>query len=655
MAQKTSHVNPDAQTSALLNEAVAFHRAGRLAEAEALYRQVLAISKDNPNAWNLMGTIMQARGQAQVALQYFQNALKASPHFASAHFNMGNLLAGLGREPEAEAAYRQAILVQPTFADALLNLGSLLYRQGQLESAIQTFKDLTLRCPAYERGYYNLGRCLRQAKSYGEAEAAFKAALTLAPETEDTSFALAQLYADTNRLELALDVIRALITKRPANGEYVSSLGAMLSKLRRYDEAIAAHTRACDIDPKRAEFKFNLGTTLFEAGQLSAAAAAFEDATLINPNYAQAYVNWGEVLKERGDLERAIVIFDRALAIGSEHDESLRDIRDAAILNRSLSLLSAGEFRQGWAAYRDRFAYRKSMFTPRVFSLPEWKGEPATDKSLLLWSDQGIGDEILYSVMVPEAQKKTKACLLECADRLVPLFRRSFPGVHVVARTDPPAPEINSFQAEVQSSITDLGGIFRNDRASFPKHTGYLVPDAGQVRSMRRRYADLAGPKRIVGISWRSASPGTGDYKTLPLNLWEPILKSPGYFFVSLQYGSLVNEMAASVEKTGVPLFQDHEVDPLNDLDLFAAQVAAMDLVISVSNTTVHFAGALNVPVWTLVPKGKGALWYFSEGETSPWYPAMKLIRQPNPGDWNTVVDRVAAELRPGIPGRHSS
>ena len=156
----------------------------------------------------------------------------------------------------------------------------------------------------------------------------------------------------------------------------------------------------------------------------------------------------------------------------------------------------------------------------------------------------------------------------------------------------------------------------------------------------------LAAGRVIVGISWKSESPKTGHHKSIPLQQWLPILQTNKVFFVSLQYGDQDQEISTIGGLPGSGIHRDHSVDTKGDLDRFAAQVAAMDLVITVSNTTAHFAGAMNVPVWTLISEGPGALWYwFHDRDDSPWYPSMKLFRQSKAGRWEDVLSAVKSQL----------
>jgi hypothetical protein len=201
---------------------------------------------------------------------------------------------------------------------------------------------------------------------------------------------------------------------------------------------------------------------------------------------------------------------------------------------------------------------------------------------------------------------------------------------------------------DYQISIASLGQHLRASFENFPKHAGYLRADPARAAALRARYHTSSGP--VIGVSWRSKNVRFGENKSMTLADLAPILRTPGATFVNLQYGDCAADLAAVKATLGVDVIHDAEIDPLKDMDAFFAQVAAMDAVISTSNTTVHVAGSLNVPTWVLLPLAKGALWYwFATRPDSPWYPSVRLIREkrldPSRPWWRDGVAQAADEI----------
>jgi len=280
------------------------------------------------------------------------------------------------------------------------------------------------------------------------------------------------------------------------------------------------------------------------------------------------------------------------------------------------------------------------------FPTPYWNGEPLDGRTLLVWTEQGLGDEILLASMIPDVLERGAQCTLVCTNRLAPLFQHSFPSAKILTREDMKTDIAPARGAHYQASLSQLGFRLRPSFESFPQRKSYLKADEAEASALRTRYLQ-GSPDRLVGIAWKSGNPQAGAEKSTPLTAWADILRVPGYRFVSLQYGDRTNALRELQEQTGLSITVDEDIRSDRDMRQFAAQVAAMDLVISVSNTTVHFAGALGVPVWTLLPSSVGRIWYwFLDRSDSPWYPSMRLFRQERGKDWSAVLESVARELR---------
>jgi hypothetical protein len=249
--------------------------------------------------------------------------------------------------------------------------------------------------------------------------------------------------------------------------------------------------------------------------------------------------------------------------------------------------------------------------------------------------------------MVPDAIAAAKRVIFVCSERLVPLMRRSFPAAKVVVRKEPLPPEAVDPSIDFQMSQSELGLAFRRDWSAFPNRYHFLKADTARQNALRAKYQALRPGARLVGISWRSRNYEVGWLKGPGLTAWRSLLSTPGdVAFINLQYGDCQEELREVSTSLGTDVIHDPDVDPLKDMDLFAAQVGAMDLVISTSNTTVHTAGGLGVPTWVLLPQGRGRMWYwFRDREDSPWYPSLRLFRPAQDGDWTSLDEQCAGAL----------
>jgi hypothetical protein len=393
--------------------------------------------------------------------------------------------------------------------------------------------------------------------------------------------------------------------------------------------------RALELQPDLADACNRLGTLYKETGRVIEAEAAYRRALTLQPESAGNLTNLALLLHEVERFAEAEDCYRAALAMDPKND--------FAQYNFGLFCLSRGRLKEGWEGYEQR--WQMKGFNALRHQSPQlpWQGASLDGQTMVVWQEQGVGDVILYAGLIPDLLARGPRLVLECEARLVPLLARSFPQAQVVMRSDQVHPTAKD--THWQSPLGSLCRWLRASHEDFKWHGPYLKPDAARVAAFRERYRGSGGGP-VIGISWRSSNYKVGTRKSLPLSALAPLLKLPGATFVNLQYGDCADEIARLARDSGVKLHTDDGVDSLKDLDAFAAQVAAMDMVISTSNSTVHFAGALEIPVWTLLPKGDALLWYwFRDCESSAWYPSMRLFRQDSPGDWSGPIARIQGEL----------
>jgi len=279
----------------------------------------------------------------------------------------------------------------------------------------------------------------------------------------------------------------------------------------------------------------------------------------------------------------------------------------------------------------------------RAYPLPLWKGTKLASGRLLIWGEHevptyGVGDEILFASCIPDVIRAGNRFVLECEARLKPLFTRSFPGVDVVSGHT----SARDLERDIAAHLPlgSLPSVFRVTDAAFATaKSPYLVADPVERERFRSRYAD---GRRLVGLAWHSSA--NMARSIVGLSQLAPLFALPGVRWVSLQYGKH-SGLEDAVGAADAPILVDRSVDQFVDIDLFAAQVAAMDMVVTIDNSTAHLAGALGVPTWLLLPFRAHWYWTVTAGEKSLWYPSMRLFRQSEPGAWRSVVQRVARAL----------
>jgi tetratricopeptide (TPR) repeat protein len=552
---------------ALLRNALALHKSGRMGEAEQTYRQILKIDPHHADSLHLLGMIEYNAGNFETAISLILRALEQNSNEAAYYSNLGTIYHAQGRVDEAAGCYRQAVGLQPDLATAHYNLGTILQGQEKLDEAARCYEQALLLHPHLAEAHYNLGNVLQAQE--------------------------------------------------------------------KLDEAIQCYERALAIEPAKYEALHNLGNALQSQDKLEDARRCYEQVLTIAPRYAKAHYSLATVLHAEGKLDEERAGYRAAL----ELDPNFA----GAAFAEALAQLFQGEFASGWRGYEWRWQMKEHTPPMRSYSQPLWSGEKLQDGRLLIWGEQGIGDEIMFAGLIPEVLRTGNRCVLDCDARLKPLFKRSFPNIEVVASRASGCDPAHDPEKQIPAHlpIGTLARFFRPDVSTFAAtQSPYLVADSVERDRFRAKYRD---GKRLVGIAWYTNNKKSGRSRSIDLVLLAPLLARRDIRWISLQYGNH-DALEDQANTAGVSLLIDQEVDQFSNIDRFASQIAAMDLVITIDNSTAHLAGALGIPTWVLLPFISDWRW-MQEREDSPWYPGLRLFRQTRRGDWQSVIQKVERSL----------
>ena len=470
----------------------------------------------------------------------------------------------------------------------------------------------------------------------GDFEAArrhLSAALAAAPDDRDALYHLAVAEARSGNLERAEEMLETA-REHSDDAEVNSALGNVYRLGGRLAEAIASYERALAADNAHVVALTNLGLCLRDQGVPAQALAVLDRALALAPNCVEAWFNKALALTDMGEGEAAYALVEKVLALDPAFAQ--------AHLQRAFLLLKRGDFAAGWREYAWRVRIPE-LDRWRDYPYPQWEGEDLAGKRVLVQAEQGLGDQIMLGSCLPDLVSRAQQAVIECDPRLTGLFARSFPGARVYRYRLKGEPEWKREPVpDYRARYGDLPRMLRNNAADFPQHGGYLVPDPAKVVDWRARVSAL-GPGLKVGVSWRGGTPGTGQAaRSLALDALLPILSVPHARFISLQYGQVQDEIAALEARHGIALGAWPQA--MTDMDEMAALITALDLVVTVCGTAAHLSGALGKTACVLVPAV--AEWrYLETGSRIPWYPALRLFRQPGPGAWNAAVEPIRAEL----------
>jgi Flp pilus assembly protein TadD len=491
--------------------------------------------------------------------------------------------------------------------------------------------------PQAARAAFDGGLAAYAARDLATAIDCFNRVLKFRHDDADAHNNLGLCYLETGRREDAVDAFVLATHFRPDFPQAFYHLALAALQERDIAEAVRCLKRALELSPDFAVACNSLGYVFtHQTGDFEQGAALIRKALALNPADPDILCNYGAVLAQEGRAEEALAVCDELLASHPQMHE--------ARLNRALALLKRGHFDVAWPDYEAR-KFARGNYIPRALPFPEWRGESLGGKKLLIYAEQGLGDQIMFASCVPDVLKLADACLIECAPSLVPLFARSFAGATVVAQTQDDANLARTAQAAADTHQVAMGSLpaqFRQRRADFPDHAGYLRADPARIAYWKNRL-DALGPGLKAGISWAGGTPATRSAsRSMQLVDWTPIFGQRRCHFVNLQYGNAATELRALLGKREVSIHDWR--DAIENFDETAALVAALDLVITVQTALVHLAGALGKPTWVMLQAASE--WRYGEqDESMPWYPGVRLFRQSRPGDWQSVVASVARDL----------
>ena len=473
---------------------------------------------------------------------------------------------------------------------------------GLLDEAISIYNKLISIKGDYPEAYNNIGNALHGQKKFDLAIQSYKKAIKLNPNYSNA---------------------------------YIN-LGAILKDQGKLDEAIEVYKKSISINPGSADAYYNLGNALYNQGKLDEAVKAYDKTLSFSPNHVDAYINKGATLKNQDSLDEAIDLFKKAISIKFNNPEAHQ--------NLSLTLLNSCRYEEGFDEYEWRWRTKKFISQKRSFSKPLWDGKKSLNKKrILLWSEQGIGDTINWSSCISLLSSKTKHCILECQEKLVPLLRRSFPNIEVKPENKSLDLKRDDFDFHLP-----LGSLYKHFFQNILKNENakpHLIPSSERVKYWRKRLLSL-GKGPYVGISWKSSNVSFSRQQNYaPISNWVSVLKIPKITFINLQYKEFKDDLVKIQKQFGVTVHNFEDLDQYNDIDDVAALCAALDIVVSIKSS---------VP---LITSGVGTKTILVNWRQSPWN---NILFNPNGSQveiferntweqWDHVFKSISEKLKTGI------
>jgi tetratricopeptide (TPR) repeat protein len=605
---------------------------GQLQAAVSSYDAAVERKPDFQYAWCNRGAVQQALGLTEPALVSFERACTLDPNDVVAHSNRGSLLAGLSRWREALAAYDRVLALNPRLFQIWFQRGNVLRALGQQEQALESYREALKLRPDYAEAHYNCGVLLERSQHPTAALACYDQAIAISPEFHMAHYNRAGVLKEMKQLDAALAAYDRAIAAKADYADAHANRAVVLQELKRRDEALAGYNQAIALRPENMKYLLNRASLLQERMEWDAALADCDRVINQEPRHAEAYFERARLLVQIGRVEAALDDYSRCIAIKSDFPE--------AQYNRSLALLLSGDYENGWPSYEWRWlnAHKLAMGGQRRFNQPLWLGkEPLAGKTLLVYTEQGLGDAIQFCRFIKPVTQLGANVFLEAQAHLAPLLS-GLEGVSGVIVEGSALPRF-----DYHCPIMSLPMALKTTLQTIPAAAGYLSSDPAKVGEWRARLGERSRPR--IGLVW-SGNPNQGNdhNRSFPLARLIPHLPR------ELDYFCLQKDIRPADQETLAANAWISRFDrELLDFSETAAFCECLDLVISVCTSIAHLSGALGKPTWVLLPFDADWRWLIDRTD-SPWYSSAKLYRQRAIGDWNAVFARVSADLREEFP-----
>lgn len=581
-------------------------------------------------------SLLNKAGRMDELKRCLESLIDLDPNDSQAHYNLGVLLYRHDNDkPKAERMLRRAIEIDRDYVDAYLALGDMHFDSRHLLSAIEIYESGLRQIPTRLQLLNSLLRAAITMRSPHRVEKIARRILNI-DEGENNAlnylaWAIMMLGGDLSEADRALQ--GALM--RAPNAAATLALAESLAERRHESETAAQHREHLGTIALHDWPVAHLAAETFASvGRSDRAAGIVREYIKVNPDDPSAHRYLAVALMQDGDFVGGHEIVSEVLKAGMA--------RPALQMVYALNAFRLGDL-EAFHRYHHTRWLRAGAEELWKLPVPEWDGSPIKHGKLVVQCEQGVGDYVMWAVLFPGIAPKARDVVTKVIPRMGNLFRRSFPEMRFIHDNKLP-PDIPLDAVAARTTAGDLLDVLKTDVENLPGKAGFLVADPALKSKLRKRYEALFPGKRLIGISWRSGNRDSAAMRSLELPYWKPLFDMQDCAFISLQYGDLTRDLEELKEQLGERVYWDKEVNPMGDMDPFTAQISAMDLVISVDNSTIHFAGGLGKLCWAMLPLNSDWRWQTERSDTI-WYDSLELFRPDKEGGWDGLVELVAERL----------
>lgn len=609
-----------------MQKAHALAQAGDLAGAAKLCRTVLARAPAHVYALFMLGSIESQFGRYDEAAQNLAQAAKLSPQTAEILSAYGNVLLELSRNAEAIDVLSRAIKLQPQNQNALIYRGLALAQTARPEDALKDFERVLVMAPQSVFALHNRANVLIQLNRHGDARRNVEAVLRIAPDHVAAMANQVAILMHDEKFSEALRVIDKALSLEGGNADLWNTRGQVLQNLKDYAAAFVSHEKALALKPGLAATFVNICNTLMEQERLEDALAWTAKGVAANPHYAPLFLLRANILLHLGRREESLKNYDAAIAADPDYHE--------ARYHRGSTLFLTGRTQEGWADFEHRWLVAECGFDRPELEAAEWTGEPLNGRSIVVYSEQGLGDTIQFARFLPALTELGAKLTFLCHPNLIRLFKPLAAYFEIVPLVG------GGRRFDFQCALMSLP--YRLKTTDLRAEAPYLAAEPALVAQWRDR---IGAHGFKIGLCWQGNPKGKIDYgRSIPLASYRALASVANVRLISLQRTHGLEQLERLPAGMTVETLGAFDDGPDAFVDT-AAIMQCLDLIITSDTAVPHLAGALGRPAWVALKHIPDWRWMLERSD-SPWYRSLRLFRQPVPGDWNSVTAAMAEALK---------
>ncbi len=578
-----------------------------------------------------------------------------------------SLLCRSGNLTEAKKIYQDLLKLIPNHPEVLGNLGTIELQEGHLEIGISYLTQALKKNPTEIKFILNLANGFMELKKFDEALTYYDAAEKINPSFLNTLYNKARVLKYLDRIDEAILFLKKCLSIDSNNYHVLCDLAFLKNAQEEFQEAIDLYSKAININPKNFLTFYNRGIAFENSGKLNESLNDYNHVINENPFFEPALFNKCGIFTKQNNIEEALSLINHLLELDKGNityyiekafiyeqiknfDSAISCYNQALVIDpnsketktkKGFCLLRNNQFQEGWILSENRWSCPEKLKT----SKPELINFNVVNKKILIWAEQGVGDQIIFSSLFQEIFSTENIFYVSLDPRLINLYGRSFSwakNVNFISQYD----ILDENLYDYQLPITSVGKFFRNSIQDFRFHPkAYLKSDKTHVEALRNKFKKY--PQKICGISWFSKNNLFGKEKSLSLDQLLPVLRQQDTIFVNLQYGDVSNEIKKISDQHGIEILSISDIDNFNDLDGLASLIDMCDYIVTTSNVTAHISGALCKTTFLMLPFSRGKLWYWDNStDRSLWYPSIEIFRASSLVEWDTAINNLSEKLK---------